>query len=58
MTYTPAELRAMALEALFARAHADARWLQLVLALALRLRISPHQAEAGIERLARGEVPA
>lgn len=58
MKYTPAELRAMALEALWARARNDARWLQLVMALALRLRISPKQVEAGIERLARGEVPA
>lgn len=52
MKYTREQLRSMAQQCLAAKAKNDARYLQVVMQLSLRLRIAPAQAMAGIELLA------
>ncbi|MCE2908022.1 MAG: hypothetical protein LW712_04190 [Burkholderiaceae bacterium] len=58
MKHTPEKLQKMARVALTARDAGDPKWLQLVFGLAVRGPWTPREIEQGIERLARGEVPA
>lgn len=57
MKHTPAQLQAMAREALAARDSGDHRWDVLVLNFMLKTQWTPRQVVAGIEALARGETP-
>lgn len=54
MRYTANQLAAMAATALQAKARSDARYLQLVLQLALRTGLAPFQVEQNIQALAQG----
>lgn len=53
MKYSRDQLREMARTCIAAKQRSDARYLQIVMRLALRLGIAPAQAEAGIEELAK-----